>query len=47
MKYQEQKSGGKNPFSVATRKNKVPKNYLNQGGKQPLFITLNNIEERN
>ena len=35
------------PFDIATRKNKVPRNKLNKGGKRPVLRKLNNIEERN
>ena len=35
------------PFDIATRKNKVPRNKPNQGGKRPVLRKLHNTEERN
>ena len=34
-------------FTIATRKTKVPRNKLNQGGKIPVLRKLYNTEERN
>ena len=45
MKYQEQKSGKKNPIWHTNKKNKVPKNKPNQGGKRPVVRKLHNTEE--
>ena len=38
---------GKIPFAIPTRKNKVPRNKPNQGGKRPGLRKLHNTEERN
>ena len=46
MKHQKQKSGGKS-HSYSNRKNKVPGNKPNQGGKRPILRKLHNTEERN
>ena len=46
MKHQKQKSG-KNPIQFSNRKNKVPRNKPNQGGKRPVLRKLHNTEERN
>ena len=46
MKHQKQKSG-KNPILYSNKKNKVPRNKPNQGGKRPLLRKLHNAEERN
>ena len=46
MKYQKQKSG-KSPFSYRNKKNKVPRDKPNQGGKRPVLRKLHNTEERN
>ena len=46
MKYQKQKSG-KNPICYNNKKNKVPQNKPNQGGKRPVLRKLHNTEERN
>ena len=35
------------PFDIATRKNKIPRNKPNQGGKRPVLRKLHNTEERN
>ena len=45
MKYQKQKQG-KNSICYSNKKNKVPRNKPNQGGKRPVLRKLN-IEERN
>ena len=45
MKYQEQKLG-KNPIYYSNKKNKVPRNKLNQGGKN-LYTENYTTEERN
>ena len=45
MKHQKQKSG-KNPIRFSNRKNKVPRNKPNQGGKRPVLRKLHNTEER-
>ena len=47
MKYQKEKLGEKNPIYYSNKKNKVPRNKLNQGGKRPAFGKLQNTEERN
>ena len=46
MKYQKQKSG-KNPIYYSNKKDKVPRNKPNQGGKRPVLRKLYNTEERN
>ena len=46
MKYQKQKSG-KNLICYSNKKNKVPWNKPNQGGKRPVLRQLYNTEERN
>ena len=46
MKYQKQKLG-KNPIYYSNKKNKVPNNKLNQGGKRPVLGKLQNTEEKN
>ena len=46
MKLQKQKSG-KNPIRYSNKKNKVPRNKPNQGGKRPVLRKLHNTEERN
>ena len=38
---------GKNPICRSNKKNKVPKNKPNQGGKRPVLRKLHNTEERN
>ena len=43
--YQKQKSE-KNPICYSNKKNKVPRNKLNQGGKRPVLRNLHNSEER-
>ena len=47
MKHQNQISGKKNPIQYSTKKNKVPRNKSNQGGKRPVLRKLHNIQERN
>ena len=37
----------KNPIFYSNKKNKVPRNKPNQGGKRPVLGKLHNIEERN
>ena len=37
----------KNPIRYSNKKNKVPRNKPNQGGKRPVFRKLHNTEERN
>ena len=37
----------KNPISYSNKKNKVPRNKPNQGGKRPVLRKLHNTEERN
>ena len=44
IKYQKQKLG-KNPIYYSNKKNKVPGNKLNQGGKRPVPGKLQNTEE--
>ena len=46
MNLDKQKSGKKNPIRYSNKKNKVPRNKPNQGGKRPVLRKLN-IEERN
>ena len=46
MKYQNQKSG-KSPICYSNKKNKIPRNKPNQGGKRPVLRKLQNTEERN
>ena len=46
-KLQKQKSGKKNPICYSNKKNKVPRNKPNQGGKRPVLRKLHNPEERN
>ena len=46
MKYQKQELG-KNPIYYSNKKNKAPRNKLNQGGKRPVLGKLHNTEERN
>ena len=38
---------GNNPLWYSNKKNKVPSNKPNQGGKRPVLGKLHNIEERN
>ena len=47
MKYQKQKLVKKNPIRYCNKQNKVPRNKLNQGGKRPVLVKLQNSEERN
>ena len=37
----------KNPIRYSNKKNKVPRNKPNQGGKRPVLRKVHNIEERN
>ena len=37
----------KNPIRYSNKKNKVPRNKPNQGGKRPVLRKLHNTEERN
>ena len=46
MKYQRQNSE-KNPILYSNKKNKVPRNKLNKGGKITVLRKLLNTEERN
>ena len=46
MKYQKQKLG-KYLIYYSNKKNKVPRNKPNQGGKRPVLRKLHNTEERN
>ena len=43
MHFQKQKLG-KNPICYSNKKNKVPRNQPNQGGKRPVLRKLRNIE---
>ena len=45
MKYQKQKSGGKNPICYSNKKNKVPRNKPKQGGKTSILRKLYNTEK--
>ena len=36
-----------NPICYSNKKNKVPQNKINQGGKRPVPAELQNTEERN
>ena len=47
MKEQNQKSGKKKSHLLYNKKNKVPRNKPNQGGKRPVLRKLHNTEERN
>ena len=38
---------GKNPISYSNKKNKIPRNKLNRGGKRPILRKLYNTEEKN
>ena len=42
----KQKSG-KNPIGYSKKKNKIPRNKPNKGGKRPVIRKLHNTEERN
>ena len=44
MKYKKEEQG-KNPIYYSNKKNKVPRNKLNQGGKRPAPGKLQNTEE--
>ena len=46
MKHQKQKSA-KNPILYSNKKNKIPRNKPNQGGKRPVLRKLHNSEEKN
>ena len=46
IKHQKQKSGKKILFD-SNKKNKIPRNKPNQGGKRPVLRILYNTEERN
>ena len=46
IKHQKQKSG-KNHIWYSNKKNKVPRNQCNQGGKRPILRNLHNLDERN
>ena len=46
MKHQKYKSG-KNLILSSNKKNKVPRNKPNQGGKRRVLRKLHNTEERN
>ena len=46
IKYQKHKSG-KNLIWYSNKKNKVPRNKPNQGGKRPVLRKLSNTEDRN
>ena len=43
----ERETRGKNPIYYSNKRNKVPRNKLNQGGKRPVLGKLQNTEERN
>ena len=45
--YISKKHQEKIPFDIANKKNKVPRNKPNQGGKRPVLRKLHNTEERN
>ena len=45
MKLQKQKSGKKIPLAIATRKNKVPRNKPNQGGKRPVLRNYTTLKK--
>ena len=48
MNHQKEISGKKkNPIRYSNKKNKVPRNKPNQGGKTPVLRKLHNTEERN
>ena len=44
IKYQKHKLGKKNPLYYSSKKNKVTRNKLNQGGKEPILRKLDNTE---
>ena len=46
MKYQEQKSE-KNPIRYSNKKNKVPRNKPNQGGKRPVPENYTTLKKEN
>ena len=46
-KLSERETKKKNPIYYSNKKNKVPRNKLNQGGKRPVLRKLHNTEERN
>ena len=37
MNYQKENSRKKIPFTIESKKNKIPRNKLNQGGKGPIL----------
>ena len=43
----ETEIGKKNPICYSNKKNKIPQNNPNQGGKRPVPRKLNNTKERN
>ena len=45
MKDQKEKSGEKNPICYSNKKNEVPGNKPNEGGKRPILRQLQNTEE--
>ena len=47
MKYQKQETRKKNPIGYSHKKNEVPRNKPNCGGKKPVLRKLHNTEERN
>ena len=46
MKYQKEELGKKSIYD-SNKKNKVPRNKVNQGGKRPVLRKLQNNKERN
>ena len=46
MRYQKQKLGNKHNY-YSNKRNKTPKNKLNQRGNRPVLRKLQNMEERN
>ena len=46
MKYQKQKPGKKNHIWHSNKKNKVPRNIPNQGGKRPILRKPHNTERK-
>ena len=47
MNYQKKKLRKKNPIYYSNKKNKVPRNKFNQGGKRPVLEILQNTEDSN
>ena len=43
----ERETRGKTPIYYSNKKNKVPRNKLNQGGKRPVLEKLQNTVQRN